>query len=114
MGVEQWGGMSGKLYSKDPYLSAFGNDSLLFSTAPKAKPHANGKLDPLAFSDPLAFGDPLAFRPRDGEEEKKAATEEDTEDTESEVEEWPSAPPVDYLDKVQVGSDNKRKSTYTY
>ena len=35
MGVEQWagGGMSGKLFSKDPYLSAIGNDSLLFSTS---------------------------------------------------------------------------------
>jgi hypothetical protein len=104
MGVEQWGGgMSGKLYSNDPYLSAFGNDNLLFSTAAKPKAHANGKLDPLAFSDPLAFGDPLAFK-REEEKRGEATGGEETEDTESEVEEWPSAPPVDYLDKVQVGA----------
>lgn len=99
MVFEQWEDMAAtsNLYStKDPYLSVLNNDNFLFGTSSsglsKPKAYTNGRLDPLAFA------------PREGEDGEKEPAEDEppTEDTESEPEEWPTAPPVDYLERVQV------------
>ena len=106
--------MSSQVYSgaQDPYLSFLTTDSL-FTTAKSGK-----KSDPLKFSDPLSFGtsDPLSYREPLSYEKTRAdgySGEEtgggETSDTEgskhSDSDEWAgdaSAPPADYLERVQV------------
>ena len=88
MGNDKWDILSGGgLYGEDPRLDAFSNLNILNS---KSKSNNNGKLDPLAFS--VVGGDK-------SEEESKGEEEEEEEEEEDE---WPSAPPVDYLERVQV------------
>jgi len=116
--------------SGDPYFSLFDtkptsngvkksdplkfSDPLSFGGESLSTLRNNGVGDPLAFSsgvrDPLAFssgkGDPLAFSSKDNDKKTEGGGGETTE-TESrdsdgdEEDDWPSAPPVDYLEHVQ-------------
>ena len=94
------------------------NSDSLFST-----PHVNGKKsDPLKFSDPLSFGgsdplrfsDPLSFGVTEktrsdplglGGEEAAGGETTETESRHSDDDfgDEASAPPADYLERVQVG-----------
>ena len=96
---------SGYGASTDPYLDFFNTDSLLFST----KPRSNGKGgDSLKFSDPLSFGektadrDPLSFGGETSGFQPVGLEAAETESRDSEDEDWPTAPPADYLGYVQV------------
>ena len=91
--------------STDPYLDFLNTDSLLFST----KPRSNGKGgDSLKFSDPLSFGektadrDPLSFGGETSGFQPVGLEAAETESRHSEDEDWPTAPPADYLGYVQV------------
>ena len=87
--------------STDPYLDFLNTDSLLFSK----KPISNGKGgDSLKFSDPLSFGDqdPLSFRGETSSKKLLGFESAETESRHSEDEDFPTAPPVEYLGFVQV------------
>ena len=89
--------------STDPYLDFLNTDSLLFSK----KPISNGKGgDSLKFSDPLSFGDqdPLSFRGETSSKKPLGFESAETESRHSEDEDFPTAPPVEYLGFVQVST----------
>ena len=116
MGNEKSDTMS-SVYSdtSDPYMSFFKCDSLLSST----NQHSNGKGDPLVYSDPITFSDPLTFGEKNNEslfnggeasgEETGGGETTETESKHSDEEDWPTAPPEDYLEHVQVCLDEKMK-----
>ena len=93
--------MSGYGGSTDPYLDFLNTDSLLFTK----KPQTNGKGgDSLKFSDPLSFGDndPLSFRGETSSKKPLGFETAETESKHSDDEDFPTAPPADYLGYVQV------------
>jgi len=92
--------MSGYGGSTDPYLDFLNTDSLLFTK----KPQTNGKGgDSLKFSDPLSFGDndPLSFRGETSSKKPLGFETAETESKHSDDEDFPTAPPADYLGYVQ-------------
>ena len=82
MSKENWDIMSGDSYLSDTFFKSKNNIT-------------SGKLDPLAFSSiEEELEEKKTLREKEGEE--------DGMESDVDVDDWPSAPPVDYLERVQV------------